>query len=461
MKYLFLSATTLVLFYLFYKLLLSRDTLHRFNRVVLLTLLVLTAVLPLLRFDFGQFGRTFSYTLQEFIFTPANGFDLAEMASTTPEGYPLLDAVTLSWSDSLAMTIGVAFVFYLLVTAVLTLFFIVRIAQLIFRCLNSATETLPDGSRLLLHDDSYAPYSWMHTIVVSRKDYAANGPLILAHEQAHIRLHHSWDLLIAQLCCVVQWFNPAAWLMKKELQAVHEYEADAAMLRSGCNARNYQMKLIETALGARFSSMANNFTTISTKKRILMMLKSPTSPWARLKVLLLVPVAFATLFVSSCNYTSEPGSDKPADTYAAAQPVNETTVVGYAPAAEETPAVVVLETTDTAPAAESVDQSEIFPIVEAMPEFPGGMEALMKFLSENIKYPASCQKQKVQGRVVVQFVINKDGSVVEAEVIKPVHPDLDKEALRIVSLMPKWTPGKEKGEPVRVKFTLPILFKLK
>ena len=308
MKHLFLSAIALALFYLFYKWLLSRDTLHRFNRVVLLTTLVLTAVLPLVHIDFGLTVRGLSTLLEEVIVTPANGFEPARLAEV-PQGTSLIDASFIAMSDSLFMTVGVAFAGYLLIALILLLVFLYRLTGLIGRC-RRAGEACPDGCRLLLHDDNFAPYSWMHTIVVSRKDYAANGPMIIAHEQAHIRLGHSWDLLLAQLCCIVQWFNPAAWLMKKELQAVHEYEADEAMLRSGCDAHQYQMKLIETALGARFSSMANNFTNVSTKKRILMMMKKKTNPLARMKALYILPVAALIVFTSSTTYRApQPATD--------------------------------------------------------------------------------------------------------------------------------------------------------
>ena len=101
-----------------------------------------------------------------------------------------------------------------------------------------------------------------------------------------------------------------------------------------------------------------------------------------------------------------------------------------------------------------------FDVVEQMPEFPGGQEALMKFLSESVKYPKEAFKDGVQGRVVVQFVVEKDGSISEVEVVKKVNEHLDAEAVRVVNAMPKWKPGKQKGENVRVKYTLPISFRL-
>ena len=131
----------------------------------------------------------------------------------------------------------------------------------------------------------------MHWIVIARKDLEENGREILIHELAHIRNRHSWDLLLADLCIFVQWFNPAAWLLKQELQNIHEYEADETVLREGVNARNYQMLLIKKAVGTRLYSMANNFNHSSLKKRITMMLKEKSNPWARAKYLYILPLA--------------------------------------------------------------------------------------------------------------------------------------------------------------------------
>jgi len=109
---------------------------------------------------------------------------------------------------------------------------------------------------------------------------------------------------------------------------------------------------------------------------------------------------------------------------------------------------------------EESDEGQIFQVVEQMPEFPGGMNALMNYLQKNIKYPSVAQDNGIQGRVMVTFVVNKDGSIVDPEVIKAVDPSLDKEALRVIKAMPKWNPGKQRGKPVRVKYTVPVTFRL-
>ncbi len=482
MYYLLLSAIALVLFYLFYKWLLSRDTLHRFNRVVLLVVLVLSVVLPAVHLDLGTRAADFAQLLEELVVTPADEAYPQPAASPkpSPEGKGFMSPLLQEGRGEATLLL----ILYLAGVA----FFLVRLGVGVVRNARlgrRGSERLDDGTRLVLHDGRYAPFSWMPTIVVSRRDYDANAPMILAHEREHIRLGHSWDILLCQLCTAFQWFNPAAWLVGRELRAVHEYEADEAMLRSGTDARHYQMKLIETALGARFNSIANNFTNCSTKKRILMMMKKQTSPWARLKVLYVLPVAALVLLAASCNNAKEEADAQKVSEAVEADPLfvvdgNVVSVDVYKSLKpEDIDHVDVLKgeaatsvwgtrgangvvqvTTKKAAAPSAEDNSDVFNVVEKMPEFEGGMNGMMSFLQKNIKYPEEAIKNGTQGRVVVQFVVNKDGSITDANVVKSVSPELDAEALRVVKSMPKWTPGEQRGEKVRVQFTLPVQFKL-
>ena len=167
-------------------------------------------------------------------------------------------------------------------------------------------------------------------------------------------------------------------------------------------------------------------------------MKRQTSPWARLKALFVLPVAFAAVTVISCT------SPKEKKTEANQEPASapEIQVVTYAPQPKE------------------AAQGEVFQVVEEQPMFPGGMGEMMKFLQQNVKYPKEAQDQGKQGRVIVQFVVNKDGSISNDTIVRSVDPLLDAEALRVVRSMPNWTPGKQKGEPVRVRFTLPVTFRL-
>jgi len=428
--YILKSAACLAVFYLFYKLLMSRDTFHRFNRFALLGLLVLSSLLPLVEASVNS-----PAAVQETMLTLEQ---LLLLADIQPEGESMAAATpsaTVLWLRAALLVYLTGIVFFI----VRNLCSLARLGRLIRQGKREALDSyLPDRKeknvRLVVHDHDIAPFSWMHWIVIARKDLEENGREILIHELAHIRNRHSWDLLLADLCIFVQWFNPAAWLLKQELQNIHEYEADETVLREGVNARNYQMLLIKKAVGTRLYSMANNFNHSSLKKRITMMLKEKSNPWARAKYLYILPLAALAVTAFARPEVS-----------AVADEISAVKVI--APAVHDS----IQPNVQTAVAAPSS-------ALDQMPEFLGGMEALNTYLRNNIRYPQEAQKAGIQGRVIIQFIVSKDGSITDAEVVESVDPQLDAEGLRLIKNMPRWKPGMRKGQAIRVKQTLPIRF---
>ena len=428
--YILKSAACLAVFYLFYKLLMSRDTFHRFNRFALLGLLVLSSLLPLVEASVNS-----PAAVQETMLTLEQ---LLLLADIQPEGESMAAATpsaTVLWLRAALLVYLTGIVFFI----VRNLCSLARLDRLIRQGKREALDSyLPDRKeknvRLVVHDHDIAPFSWMHWIVIARKDLEENGREILIHELAHIRNRHSWDLLLADLCIFVQWFNPAAWLLKQELQNIHEYEADETVLREGVNARNYQMLLIKKAVGTRLYSMANSFNHSSLKKRITMMLKEKSNPWARAKYLYILPLAALAVTAFARPEVS-----------AVADEISAVKVI--APAVHDS----IQPNVQTAVAAPSS-------ALDQMPEFPGGMEALNTYLRNNIRYPQEAQKAGIQGRVIIQFIVSKDGSITDAEVVESVDPQLDAEGLRLIKNMPRWKPGMRKGQAIRVKQTLPIRF---
>ena len=428
--YILKSAACLAVFYLFYKLLMSRDTFHRFNRFALLGLLVLSSLLPLVEASVNSPAavQETMLTLEQLLLLADIQPEGESMAATTP-------SATVLWLRAALLVYLTGIVFFI----VRNLCSLARLGRLIRQGKREALNSyLPDRKeknvRLVVHDHDIAPFSWMHWIVIARKDLEENGREILIHELAHIRNRHSWDLLLADLCIFVQWFNPAAWLLKQELQNIHEYEADETVLREGVNARNYQMLLIKKAVGTRLYSMANSFNHSSLKKRITMMLKEKSNPWARAKYLYILPLAALAVTAFARPEVS-----------AVADEISAVKVI--APAVHDS----IQPNVQTAVAAPSS-------ALDQMPEFPGGMEALNTYLRNNIRYPQEAQKAGIQGRVIIQFIVSKDGSITDAEVVESVDPQLDAEGLRLIKNMPRWKPGMRKGQAIRVKQTLPIRF---
>ena len=534
--YILKASVCLVGFYLFYRLLLSRETFHRFNRIALLGVLVLSGLVPFAEGTMQWFSG-FNQPLLEFE-------EMMLMADFEPE-VVVEEAVEapFPWRALLLMVYLAGVVFFLL----RHLWSLGRMVRLVKRC---RKEQLDNGITLFVHDNNkVAPFSWMKIIVIAEEDLKENKDAILKHECAHIKYGHSWDLLLAELCVILQWFNPAAWLMKQELQNIHEYEADEWVIQNGIDAKRYQLLIIKKAVGARLYSIANSFNHSSLKKRITMMIKKKSNPWARLKYLYVLPlaavavaafarpevsnqldeissvkvndlasivkadevksveksseeefllsgivmeypshkvVAGASVIVRGTNngtLTNEKGEFeiqvKKGDVLvvsfvglktqyltvqsevtklgihmkADVQNLEEMVVTAYAPEEEKKQPVAKEEVKQT-------EEEVIFQVVEQMPEFPGGMSEAMKFLAKNIKYPVAAQQAKIEGRVIVQFVVGKDGSISDVHTVRSVSPELDAEAIRVVSMMPKWNPGKQRGKAVPVSYTMPIMFRL-
>jgi len=551
-------AVLVATFYMFYRLLLSRETFHRVNRAVLLLTAVASFVLPLCVVTVHK-----TVVLSQ----APTGLVTAELGAAS-----MAEAETPLWQ----MLATCVFFAGVAVTLGRTLTSLCRLWWLIA---HSEQHPQPDGSVVCVTKKEVSPFSWMHFIVLSHSDYEAHDAAVLAHERGHIRQHHTLDLLLVDTLTALQWFNPAMWMLRQDLRAIHEYEADAAVLSQGINMRQYQYLLIQKAVGDCGYSVACGISHSTLKNRINMMLtnkKTNRASW--LKLLAMLPIAGVALALNAETVTSYVYEDTQAQPQKkivkkgrqdAKIKMGDKTIEVKEAKAEETPQavsepkliidgkvaaepqqeifkiceasgdrepllvidgkvtkpeqmnainpkeidnvsviknedvlkeyakhfkadtsngiifintkeyvkngkkeyVVVVkgkdsgkEATPTATGTFTPNTSEpegVFDVVEQMPQFPGGVGELMKFLSETVKYPVAAEKAGKQGRVIATFVVEKDGTVSGAKVVKSVSPELDAEALRVVSAMPKWTPGRQNGQPVRVKYTIPVTFRLK
>ncbi len=642
--YLMKSVLCLALFYPFYMVLLSRETFHRFNRMALIGILLAAALIPACRITTeepmllsqlyqrwehwltGQEVETATATIDvnwdemDFAALP-----ITDYTSEVAAPFSLSDFLSEHWGDLLFLlyVAGILFLIGRHIASLVRLFGLLRQGKM---------QRLDDGTRLYLHPRSdIAPFSWMKYIVISEADYLENGRQIVVHERAHISNRHSWDLLLVEVCLMAQWFNPAAWLLRQELQNIHEYEADDTVLRQGINAKEYQLLIIKKAVGARLYSLANSLNHSSLKKRLTMMMKEKSHPWARLKYLYVLPLAAISLVAfahteaannsngiseakgTEVSVNSQTSSVKSSEkdgkvliivdgklTIQETESIDWTEEdlakhIGVAP--EEIAQIEVIKkpevlaqwnipgatgailvTTKKAKAAnkeadpdkekftvtindageysygpmggtlkkgtlddicqyirdmqrklqadgggkhflvnveaspkapkESVEKvketlrkawalritysqqeeketvvdhliligkpeyneqeghlevdevEEVFAVVENMPEFPGGTAEMMKYLAKNLKYPAEAQQKGEQGRVMVQFVVGKDGKLGDVKIARSISPTLDAEAIRVVKAMPAWKPGTQRGQAVAVKYNIPISFRL-
>ena len=400
------SSLYLALFYAFFLLVMRRTTFFRLNRILLLAGTVACFLLPMLRLRTVEVPFLMAGPLTEAASEPAL---TAGPSAASP--FPYLE---------LLYAIGFLAVLGWTAVAMVRMYRNIR---------KGAATRLEDGIRLVLTEADIPSFSWGRTIVMSRKDSEQN-PVILQHEKAHIQKRHTLDILLFTAVTLVHWFNPLVWITLSELKLLHEYEADDAVLNHGIDATQYQLLLVRKAVGDKRFTLANGFQHAKLKNRIDMMLQAPSSGWKRLSWLAILPFLAGTMFL--CN------------------PVRAK--------------VVPLETTPDQPV--SVDfadttQSVPFQLVEQKPTFQGGTAAeFSQWVNANLKYPQTAKDAGVQGRVTLQFTVYPDGSVRDTKVLRGAHPDLDAEALRVVSASPNWTPGYVKGEPVKVTYTFPVIFRL-
>ena len=452
-------ALLIAVFYMFYRLLLARETFHHINRIVLLTTAVASYVLPLCVITIHE-----TVVMQQ---TPTVTIDGLQASAYEPASTPLWQIV-----------LPILFIIGAAAATGHTLCSLIRIIRLIS---HSEQHPQADGTTICVTGNAdLAPFSWMHYIVMNRSDYDISDAAILAHERGHIRLHHSCDVLLVDLLTALQWFNPAMWMLRSDLRAIHEYEADAAVLSQGINARQYQYLLITKAGGIGGYSLANGITHSALKNRITMMTNKTSKSSHLLKLLALLPIVGVTLALNAETVTDyvynndEPQKQVPVKKgrQNAAIKNNGKTILQVVEAQDQ-------KTEAEAPKTEQKEQKgevvvvgyatpneraeaprDVFDVVEKMPEFPGGPQELFGFLAKTIKYPAEAEKAGTQGRVIATFVVRKDGSISDAHVVKSVDPLLDAEALRVINAMPAWTPGSQSGKPVNVKYTIPITFRL-
>lgn len=424
MLYLLQVNVGLILFYALYKLVCTRDTFFRSRRFILIVSLVLPFILPLIDVREWLESRDRMIMLTHF-----------DYSAVLPEIVVGSEAVeTGNRVFVLSEWIG-----YLYLAGVVAL--LVRLAVQAFslyRLIVRMPEKEINGVCVKCLNDPSGPFSFFGWIFMNpaavKEDEISE---ILTHEMAHVKQHHSVDVLLAEMVSICCWMNPFAWLLKREVRLNLEFLADRKVMEAGFATKSYQYHLLGLAYNHKYG-LSNNFNFSHLKQRIIMMNKKKSNAAGHIKYALFVLPAFALLVAGNISCSQDASQTEDA---------KEEVVAPVSPEAKEAPA-------------DSTAKEEVFMVAEQMPEFPGGMKELLKFLQDNLKYPENAMKNNVQGRVIVQFVVEKDGTLTEFKVARSVDPDLDAEALRVLQTMPKWKPGMQRGKIVRVKFTVPVSFKL-
>lgn len=456
--YLVKSSVCILFYELFYRLFLRGETFHRLNRIVLLVSLILSLLLPL--FDVSEWFATAGQN---------RALPLTELTVSLQE--LVVEQKTAALSDHNGMTVSVVlFGIYLTGVVLLllkNLFVFVYLNRLLKRCRREQTA---DGQVYYRYPDQIGPFSWLGRVVLSSADDGTLTSCILAHERAHVQLGHSLDLVLVELFLCFQWFNPAAWWLKKDLRLVHEYEADRYVLSSGFDACTYQLLLIRKSVGPKLYNMVHSFNNYSLKKRITMMMKRKSKFWTQAKSLYVLPLGGFVLSLFACTdgkkpsvQESQPMESQPVEAQSAKPQevaVKEQPRDSVAPFQEEKNQRVATTTPVKEPVKKSSGKDAHENLEDQDPSFPGGDAACMEWLRDNIKYPKEAIEKGIKGIVPVVFVVTKEGKITNVEVVRSPDPLLTEEALRVVRSMPDWIPGKRNGQNVDLQFALPVMFRL-
>lgn len=425
-------AIILVLEYIVYKCLLANATFYRFNRVVLLS----CYAIALLAIPAGDFV--------------AGLFSSSGTVATGDVTLGAISAVALNAPDvnetDIWRAIPLIYIAGMAIVAALTVYSYARM----FRIIRRGEKRAIDGAVIVIAETTVSPFSWGRYLVVSPTD--ADNSLIIEHELTHIRNRHSIDLIFAQMFIIFNWFNPVAYLMRRELSAVHEYDVDRRILSSGIKASDYQMLLIRKTVGPGFQSIANSLNHSQLKNRLTMMMKSKSSRVRHLCAAALLPATVLAVAMtdfpavaSTIKHVAEVSYDKVNENYVPAQEVD---ALPSESAADETAA----------------KKSEPRKAVESLPQYPGGERAMLQALRDELKYPENLAEKDIKGRVVVTFTVTKEGTIDNIKIVRSAGNEaLDAEAVRALkaALTEKWTPGTVGGEPVDCYYTLPVMFNTK
>lgn len=414
-----------VLFYAFYRLFFYKDTFFKLRRAILLAFFGLALFYPLLN-------------IQDWVRQQEPIADVIYMYSAMlPEATAKADAAaSVDWYGWVLGSLG--FIYWGIVV-LLCGRFLVQLSSILWLAHTS--------ERIIIHEipvyalrKAAGPFSFFRMVFLHPESHSdKETDEILTHECTHVSQWHSIDVILSEMMCMACWFNPFVWLLKREVRHNLEYLADNTVIQSGYDSKSYQYHLLGLAHHQSVTTLYNSFNVLHLKNRIMMMNKKRSPGIVRTKYLIFVPLVGILMLLSNIETVAR----------LTVRLANEATVSN-----------AMMTDTEVLPESREMDE-QVFTVVEKMPSFPGGDAELLKYIATNIKYPKESQDNGEQGRVICSFIVGRDGSVNNPEVLRGVTPLLNEEAVRVINTMPRWNPGMQRGKAVAVKYTVPITFRLK
>ncbi|MFS2808970.1 M56 family metallopeptidase [Parabacteroides distasonis] len=414
-----------VLFYAFYRLFFYKDTFFKLRRAILLAFFGLALFYPLLN-------------IQDWVRQQEPIADVIYMYSAMlPEATAKADAAaSVDWYGWLLGSLG--FIYWGIV-AFLCGRFLVQLSSILWLAHTSERVVIHETPVYALRKAA-GPFSFFRMVFLHPESHSdKETDEILTHECTHVSQWHSIDVILSEMMCMACWFNPFVWLLKREVRHNLEYLADNTVIQSGYDSKSYQYHLLGLAHHQSVTTLYNSFNVLHLKNRIMMMNKKRSPGIVRTKYLIFIPLVGILMLLSNIEAVAR----------LTVRLANEATVSN-----------AMVTATDVSSKSREVNE-QVFTVVEKMPSFPGGDAELLKYIATNIKYPKESQDNGEQGRVICSFIVGRDGSVNNPEVLRGVTPLLNEEAVRVINTMPRWNPGMQRGKAVAVKYTVPITFRLK
>ena len=400
-NYLLKSGILLLVFYAVYKLWLENEKMFRFNRAYLLLSLVFSFVIPLQLISVRPLlGNTLSVIqLDGIVIRTSN--------------------VVLNRDNSEQIITSVLSIIYLIVACLFLVRFIVNLYSF-YKKIKSNNRQVLDNVKVVLIEEATLPHSFWKSIFINKEEFETGKiPLeLIAHEKAHLQQKHTLDILFIEVLQIVFWFNPLLVLFKKAIKLNHEFLADEAVNKQFDSVTAYQKLLLNFASNKNTIALASNLNYLITKKRLIMMTKKESRFKMIFKVLMVSFVCVMSLFVFSSETIAQKVKDKSDYDKTIMNDINDS--------------------------------------IEKQPEYPGGIEEFYKLVGMNFKIPAAASKQKLEGKAIIEFMVERDGSLSEFKIVKDLGYGIGNEAIRTIKLSPKWIPGSINGKPARVLYTLPI-----
>ena len=478
-------AVTLTLLYSLYRILLRRETFHCLNRAVLLAILVVSPLLPLipLHTDEPTAMDAVLTRIEEPLRNLSSDANNADATFVAQESEGATSGLWLRYGAYIYI-IGIA------VALATYLFRMLSLVRVIRRSRRIDHPMVPERVHLMLDMRITQPSSWMHWIFIGPVDLKQNAEAVLRHELAHVRLKHSWDVVLCDLTCRLLWCLPFAWMLRQDMVDVHEFQADEAVLRGGVTLDEYEHLLVRKAVQTQVLPIVNTLRRGALKKRFAMMHSGPSPRWSRLKLLYLVPAIAACLWVSA--------QAEEYNMYLNGNLVTQKELVAIDPSTIKHVDVIHSQKKVFVEAAtEPVDTGGVMPgvkpedayfdMVEQMPQFPGGDAAFNQYMAQHVRYPKVATENGVEGTVTVQFIVEADGRITHVQAVDSPSDEADakvyaygtsdkqpseaeddegRRALReaaeeLFRGMPPFEPGRQSGKPVRVQMTKKVSYALR